>query len=350
MSVVLGHVLEKLLLAPGPFWSPLLTPLLVNGINLGRFGVALFFCISGFVIPFSLNREPEQPAKFIVRRLFRLYPAYWTSLAIAAAFTHPSARALVANITMAQRFVGEPDILRVYWTLAVELMFYASCVALFFAGKLDNPAFIRILLVGLLCTSACGAVLKLAGHRSPYPGDLIHLGLMFYGQLFRLTIIEKRLSQITIAAITLLLLITCYLYTIAFHGPQTEPSRLLNAANLFNAYICALATFAVGTSVWKLRSKLTAYLGTTSYSAYLFHPLSLAFAISVAPPTGAMAQGITLLVGFIVTTVLASICGYHLIERPMIELGRRVERSIAARQPQPSPASAEPPIKRSTRR
>src|SRR5215469_2826269 len=40
-----------------------------------NFGVALFFLVSGFVIPFSLRRNSL--GGFFVRRFFRLYPTLW---------------------------------------------------------------------------------------------------------------------------------------------------------------------------------------------------------------------------------------------------------------------------------
>ena len=47
-------------------------------LNWGPFGVALFFVISGFVIPFSF--ETYGRLDFIVARFFRIYPTYLTGL------------------------------------------------------------------------------------------------------------------------------------------------------------------------------------------------------------------------------------------------------------------------------
>lgn len=48
--------------------------------NYGSFGVAVFFLISGFVIPFSLKKLPA-PA-FLIARAFRIYPVYIFSLCV----------------------------------------------------------------------------------------------------------------------------------------------------------------------------------------------------------------------------------------------------------------------------
>lgn len=48
------------------------------GIFFSHYSVALFFIISGFVIPFSLEKYTTK--QFIKQRLFRILPTYWFSL------------------------------------------------------------------------------------------------------------------------------------------------------------------------------------------------------------------------------------------------------------------------------
>ncbi len=58
--------------------------------KLGEHGVQLFFGISGFVIFMTLEKT-QRLRDFVVSRFSRLYPAYWTTLAILVAatlFTH----------------------------------------------------------------------------------------------------------------------------------------------------------------------------------------------------------------------------------------------------------------------
>lgn len=64
-------------IAPPTFISPLhFSP----HFNYGSFGVAVFFLISGFVIPFSLQKL-SAPA-FLIARAFRIYPVYLFSLCV----------------------------------------------------------------------------------------------------------------------------------------------------------------------------------------------------------------------------------------------------------------------------
>jgi peptidoglycan/LPS O-acetylase OafA/YrhL len=56
----------------------------------GHAAVMLFFVLSGFVlsIRFVQKNQPLEPVGFIIKRIARLYPAYWCALAIAIALRH----------------------------------------------------------------------------------------------------------------------------------------------------------------------------------------------------------------------------------------------------------------------
>jgi len=51
--------------------------------DFGRIGIICFFLISGFVIPSSLkDKDGSGVEHFVIRRFFRLYPAYWASIVL----------------------------------------------------------------------------------------------------------------------------------------------------------------------------------------------------------------------------------------------------------------------------
>ncbi len=104
----------------------------------GHFGVALFFLISGFVIPFSTARL-SGPA-FAIARAFRIWPTYAAGLTVALA-------CLVTNATLSETpfpysaseilnhyFIVPrwPTLTRpidgIIWSLEIELFFYAYCL------------------------------------------------------------------------------------------------------------------------------------------------------------------------------------------------------------------------------
>lgn len=99
--------------------------------NLGPFSVAFFFLISGFVIPFSLQRLRQ--GGFLVARVFRIYPTYCACLAlglIALKSADPGPELdlnwtrIVTNSLLIHGYCGQPSLDWVNWTLAIEERFY----------------------------------------------------------------------------------------------------------------------------------------------------------------------------------------------------------------------------------
>ena len=108
----------------------------------GYLGVDLFFIISGFVILMtaSRGRVPE----FVASRVARLYPAYWACcsitflaiLAIGDARYTATVPQYFANMTMLGGFFHVPYIDGSYWSLTVELKFYAMIGIVLLLGAL----------------------------------------------------------------------------------------------------------------------------------------------------------------------------------------------------------------------
>ncbi|SEL62469.1 Peptidoglycan/LPS O-acetylase OafA/YrhL, contains acyltransferase and SGNH-hydrolase domains [Roseateles sp. YR242] len=107
----------------------------------GHYGVNLFFMISGFVIFMTLERT-RRPLDFVKSRFSRLYPAYWGAVLLTFALTHALGlpgktvgwQTLLVNLSMLQEFVGVAHVDGVYWTLSVELLFYAWALLSYRAG------------------------------------------------------------------------------------------------------------------------------------------------------------------------------------------------------------------------
>lgn len=97
----------------------------------GFLGVQLFFLISGFVI--FLSASGREASAFAAGRATRLYPAYWAGVALTSATLLLTAQAqpldllpkFLANLTMVPALFRQPQLDGVYWTLTLELQFYA---------------------------------------------------------------------------------------------------------------------------------------------------------------------------------------------------------------------------------
>lgn len=111
-------------------------PAVADAMWSGWAGVQVFFVVSGFVIANSANNAT--PIAFIRSRLLRLYPAAWVCsilcLAVLLLMPEPDAnlaRRFVASFALAP---DGPYIASAYWTLPVEIAFYAAVFLLLLSG------------------------------------------------------------------------------------------------------------------------------------------------------------------------------------------------------------------------
>ncbi|WP_244071365.1 acyltransferase [Nitrosomonas sp. PY1] len=113
----------------------------------GYLGVELFFIMSGFVILMTASNGSLK--KFTISRLVRLYPAFWVcctitfviTLAIGAPEYFATLRQYLINMTMLSEFFGVPPMDGVYWSLFVELRFYALIIILLIFGRIHQIEF-----------------------------------------------------------------------------------------------------------------------------------------------------------------------------------------------------------------
>lgn len=297
------------------------------GFDFGRYGVLVFFIISGYVVPHSLLTRTERPlAAFALSRVFRLYPAYWFSLALAVALADNAVTALplAANLTMAQRFLGIADLLGAYWTLAVELAFYLGCAVLFIAGMLDRLDRLLALLAALTAATLAGAVLR-AGFGWPLPfAWLGFFSLMVGGTVLR------RLDdgghdddRRILPAVALFL---------AFHlsaliAIYLDPGHERPASREVAAWVAAVVSFLVFRRL-QLAPPGTAYVGRISYSLYLLHVPISGMVVSVLPPLFAAP------IAFM-ACLAAAAAAFHFIEQPAMRMGRRFAAGLALRPGRP---------------
>ena len=109
----------------------------------GNYGVFVFFIISGYIVPASLERKGSVRT-FWVSRLFRLYPLYLLAVGIAVALymmhfgslrgegADPEA-SVFSQLLMMSNVLGGNNLPNVVWSLSYEMVFYLLLTALFIA-------------------------------------------------------------------------------------------------------------------------------------------------------------------------------------------------------------------------
>ena len=265
--------------------------------DFGRIGVVLFFCISGMLIPTSLRGAvPDGTRRFLIRRFFRLYPAFWLSLPLGYAVywllsgRHMPLSGLVANATMIPTAFGFEPMMGHYWTLETELYFYVLTLLLFRARMLHSMRALCLTCAGLCVLFVATSALKVFPTHtlSQYKGMLYHLAIMVWGACFRqaydypehlVTFGTRRIRvtstyRRTTVALALLLVVIALLMAIV----DWRHHDYAHVSTSF-AYVLAIIAFVALATVMKIRARPLARLGEISYSVYLLHgiPLHLTF-------------------------------------------------------------------------
>ncbi|MFV8569913.1 acyltransferase family protein [Marinobacter sp. SBS5] len=111
-------------------------------LEFGRYGVHLFFMLSGFVIFMTLERT-QTAGWFGLARAFRLLPALWAGIALTFLSVHwlgPEDRAVepvsaLLNMTLLHEYLEHPHVDGAYWSLVIEATFYVWIALLFYGLK-----------------------------------------------------------------------------------------------------------------------------------------------------------------------------------------------------------------------
>jgi peptidoglycan/LPS O-acetylase OafA/YrhL len=277
----------------------------------GHFGVQLFFGLSGFVIFMTLERT-RRPMDFIVSRVSRLYPAYWAAILLTTlAVTFGGMTSLqqpgwviAVNVTMLQGFMQVPPVDGVYWTLTIELAFYAIMFAVYLTkqlGRIDSILFGWIALKWLWwAVPALSWTLGLLLIQAYVPFFAIGIAsyLVFAGR--------RTVAQIAP-------LVVFALATVGVIDGLDHLAVAVLVAGLFLGF----ANRKLGWLGWGP----LAWLGTISYTLYLLHE-NIGFTLQKALQGAGMASAPSIALTLAASLLLASAVTYA-IERPAMRVIRR---------------------------
>jgi peptidoglycan/LPS O-acetylase OafA/YrhL len=363
-------------------------------IDLGKYGVLLFFLVSGYVIPMSLERHGSL-RRFWIGRLCRIYPAYLAAIALFAVVCAAgwlrwpqSVRAetvtgVLAHATMLPELLGQRGALRVFWTLSYEMTFYLIVSGLF-AWRLHRLsawwaaglALTALLLGPALPDDLLGATFAARRATAAVLVALVALSVVAY--LRNRLVLAAGAAGIALVLLPalnghatddstviaswqgMLLLSVMFAGTVVYRAQHGQISRPAAAASLtvvalgvigahwthlgsaaalrvWLANVGAVAvTFTIAYAMRRRRipAALTG-LGQISYSLYLLHVIVLFLLPRLVPNLGTRPVEIRALVGL---AYLAAVLGlawlaYRMVELPGQALGRRL---TAGRTPRPA--------------
>lgn len=143
----------------------------------GHLGVEIFFMISGFIVPWSMNRAgfefPRHCGHFILKRLVRLDPPYLISAIGGGALAYVASRTpgfggkimmfdpwqALGHLGYLNGILGRDWYIGVFWTLGVEFQFYLLCAILF--PLFNRAGVLGWLFFGIPLAVQCLSVLSL---------------------------------------------------------------------------------------------------------------------------------------------------------------------------------------------
>lgn len=243
----------------------------------GPFGVAVFFLISGFVIPFSLQKQ--HGAGFLLARALRIYPTYIACLtlgllAVTLSALHwqlpfpPDWKRIAANALLVHNLANFGTYDAVNWTLSIELKFYllaALCAPALVQRKPAVLALLTTVIIGLGWLQPHAVALQpLLGALS---SDLNYVIFMLIGVLFYQHYQRLLSTAALVGGATLLLAAFLLAWRIGPQGAQVPV--------LAEYYVYALLVFGAGYALRERFRPLRTldFLADISFPLYAVHPL-----------------------------------------------------------------------------
>ncbi|CAE6845306.1 acyltransferase family protein [Paraburkholderia domus] len=313
----------------------------------GAAAVDIFFVLSGFVLARSLTTvrlSLDSYARFVVKRLFRVAPAFWLSLAIVVCYLvslFPGHSAIPGATGWFINWYKEPLTLAVIlknavfvsptlnpnaWTLKVEIL--ASALLPLIVWSLGQRSVLRNALILF-------AALSIAWFFRAYPAGVAHYSYMFVvgaivsqqGQRSRAGIASHPVFVVGCIALVL----TANACFPLVHQLSQDILTVAGAGGL----IWSIASGANNPLLSILDTRWARFLGRISYSFYLLHFIVLYavsnFLLHALPtdlltrwPLPVMAFGCVLSIGI---AVPISAVTFDLIEKPFTLLGRRIAQN-----------------------
>lgn len=320
--------------------------------NWGAYGVALFFLISGFVIPFSIIKLDWK--KFVINRFFRIMPTYVVGFSITLIaiflcgiyfrnqFPYHAKEVIIHYLPGLHDIFHYTSIDGIIWTLEIEIKFYVICALaahLFQSGNCKVfliPAFLGI--SGILLNP------KLTALASQSPSLLFNLlyvyilvspyiVFMFIGVVFNYVFRKIIEPEKAIFFITLFLILSALI---------AKSGIFIYSLKYAWSYGFALLTFAFAFANQQLfqSNRIVNFMSDISYPLYVIHGVAGYSLLRILLDMG-LKPWVSLLITTFIAVLLAFLL-HKLIELPSQKLGKRLIHRARIRSEMDSSAAQAP--------
>ena len=247
----------------------------------GKYGVQLFFMLSGFVNVMTLIGK-RSTSDFLVARCIRIFPSYWLCILLNVLLfsfipffgKDVTLAGTAANLSTLPKLFGTSNMEPVTWTLQVEMLFYAFLILMTAFGGWKNT--FRNLMIGTTaCLVLCGGIHffksawpELAQSGESVTGSSLYvIEQLFILRNFPLFVMGMLLNEIYSKRGNHWLNVAGIVFAgFVFHAIDLRDHNPAATALLFGL----LALGAYG-KIPPLRWKPLVYISSISYTLYLFH-------------------------------------------------------------------------------
>ncbi|MGD0939329.1 MAG: acyltransferase [Terracidiphilus sp.] len=316
-------------------------------------GVTFFFVHTCLVLMLSMHRAPDahRARSFLIRRAFRIYPLCWAAilLALATGLTDlPESnlhalewRGILANLLLIQNLLrgrGVPSVIGPLWSLPWEVQMYLVLPIFFIVLR-------RFERVGTVFAIWFGSALLAVVGSQPWAH---HLEWTTFPPLFiagmvayRLLIWQSKLGQRFALPAWLWPGFVLSLFVVApllIGGSEmdTPAAAIIKSCNCFLLGI-AIPFFRELTAGWIVGA--AQQIAKYSYGIYLLHVPAILFCFRFFPGLPPIPK----IVLSLAATALVSFLSFHIIEDPLIRVGKRITRPV---DPDRTNAGVTPPDQR----
>ncbi|WP_440057148.1 acyltransferase family protein [Pseudomonas fragariae (ex Marin et al. 2024)] len=314
-------------------------------------GVDIFFIVSGFIMTLITYQSPERPISFVIRRLFRIWPAFFVVWLLSYLFVYPEKPLdqMICSLyfclqdysLVAPSFgfsaLGPP------WTLIYEVVFYlVFTISMSISYRYRSYVCALVFLV-----SSVGFQLYYNGHfdfssqASPdivvvhvwqawikiisntitfeFIAGMMLAELMLANRLPDLSLSGRRLMQL---ALLLAIISACLL------GWQDFGLR----GGFWLALIIVSSVVMLGYRAEVKGNRLLIFLGDISYSLYLVHYSLMMFLIKIIPGNAPMVEKAGVFILSIAASIVLAFFMFEWVEKPFIRVGKKVASVLSAGQ------------------
>ena len=283
--------------------------------HFGQMGVLIFFVHTSMVLMLSLERNGRDgwplAADFFIRRWFRIYPLAIVCVTIAfIASSQRSWAVFAANLTLTTNLTYMPEMVRGLWTLPLEVQMYILLPPLFFLLKGVRIHWVVV----------TWGVAVLLGIAQPFISG--RLDLLAFMPCFLGGILAWRLSRDHSPTKSGVWWPLAFAATWAIWLPASRELHLYYRW----AFCLALGlTIPWFTEIpWQPVRVAAKTVAKYSYGIYLSHFAIMEFAFGTLGEQAAIVQWAV----FATLAVTVPVLLFHVIERPMINVGRRLAENL----------------------